>query len=51
MGLPGIEHVSKGFQGHREINTVTYDPGRISADEMIDALKKAGTYLGVAPDH
>jgi hypothetical protein len=27
---------------------VVYDPGQISVDQMIDALKTSGTYIGVA---
>jgi hypothetical protein len=27
-----------------EINTVTYDPEKISVKDMEDALKRAGTY-------
>jgi hypothetical protein len=38
--------VQSGFRGHREINTVTYDPRLISPDEMVKTLKSAGTYLG-----
>jgi len=33
----------------RETNTVTYDPGRITREEMVEALKRAGTYRGTAP--
>ncbi len=42
--------VASGFKGFREINTVTYDPGLVSPDEMVSALKSAGTYLGKAED-
>ena len=49
-GLPGIKKVTKGFKGLREINTVTYDPGEISIEEMVAALKTAGTYRGVAEE-
>jgi len=38
--------VTKGFRGFREINMVWYDPDLIGPDRMVDALKKAGTYLG-----
>jgi len=44
-GLDGIIKVEKGFQGFKEINTVTYDPKRITIGEMEEALKKAGTYI------
>jgi hypothetical protein len=40
--------VSSGFQGFREINTVIYDPELISSTDMINALKKADTYIGIA---
>jgi hypothetical protein len=47
-GLPGIKKVTKGFKGLHEINTVYYDPREISTDEMVAALKAAGTYRGMA---
>ncbi len=47
-GLPGVLEVTSGFSGAREINTVAYDPAVISPDRMIEALKRAGTFLGVA---
>jgi hypothetical protein len=40
--------VDRGFKGLREINTVIYDPSVITPDEMVSALKAAGTYLGIA---
>ena len=49
-GLPGIKKVTKGFKGSREINTVYYDPGEISTEKMVAALKAAGTYRGVAEE-
>jgi len=49
-GLKGIKEVSNGFRGFREINTVTYDPSVITADEMVSALEAAGTYHGLAED-
>jgi hypothetical protein len=42
--------VTSGFKVLREINTVTYDSGVISPDEMVKALKSAGTYLGQVED-
>jgi hypothetical protein len=42
--------VSKGFRGFREINTVTFDPGLVSPEQMISTLKQAGTYIGVAQE-
>ena len=41
-----MKSVSSGFSGFREINTVTYDPDVITRDQMVDALKTAGTYRG-----
>jgi hypothetical protein len=49
-GLPGVHQVLSGFQGFREINTVIYDPGVITPEQMISALKKSGTYIGVAQE-
>ena len=49
-GLPGVESVSRGFSGGREINTVTYDPDEISMEAMVKALKDAVTYRGTAKD-
>ena len=40
--------MTRGFKGFREINTVTYDPGRITVAAMVAALKAAGTYAGTA---
>jgi hypothetical protein len=42
--------VTSGFKGLREINTVTYDAKLTSPDEMVRALKSAGTYIGKAED-
>ena len=49
-GRPGVTRVEKGWRGWREINTVTYDPGRISLPEMEKILKESGTYRGTAED-
>jgi hypothetical protein len=49
-GLGGVKNVTKGFSGFREINTVTYDAGEITIDEMTSALKESGTYRGLAED-
>ena len=46
-----MKKVRNGFRGFREINTVTYDPSVITPDEMVSALKAAGTYRGVAEKH
>jgi hypothetical protein len=45
-GLKGVERVSSHFLGSREANTVWYDPALISIEEMEDALKDGGGYLG-----
>jgi hypothetical protein len=47
-GRPGIEKVSSGWRKFREINTVEFDPDIIAVEEMVDILKKAGTYRGTA---
>jgi hypothetical protein len=45
-GLKGINLVNSGFHNFTETNTVWYDPALITIDEMVSALKDAGTYLG-----
>ena len=45
-GLEGVRQVTSGFRGYREISTVVYDPQTITVQEMVDALKRAGTYRG-----
>jgi copper chaperone CopZ len=45
-GLAGVKKVTRGFHGFREINTVTYDPDVIGPEQMVAALKMAGTYIG-----
>lgn len=45
-GLKGIKLVNSGFHNFTETNTVWYDPALITIDEMVTALKDAGTYLG-----
>ena len=42
--LEGVKKVEKGFYKSMEINTVYYDPSKITTEEMENALKKAGTY-------
>lgn len=42
--MEGVKSVTKGWRGFMEINTVVYDPSRITVERMEDALKKAGTY-------
>lgn len=49
-GLNGVLHVSKGFKGFKETNTAVYDPEKITIEEMINALKSAKTFIGVAED-
>jgi hypothetical protein len=49
-GLQGIKEVKRGFRGFREINTVIYYPRISTKDEMISALKEAGTYGGLAEE-
>ena len=45
-GLEGIKRIEKGFYNSKEINTVYYESSKITIEEMEDALKKAGTYIG-----
>ena len=45
-GLDGISRVTRGFEGGREINTVTFDPARVTIEQMEALLKQAGTYRG-----
>ena len=45
-GLRGVKRVKNGFSHLRETNTVWYNPAVIDVDEMAQALKDAGTYLG-----
>jgi hypothetical protein len=40
-----VKRVDKGFYQRWEINTVHFDPDRITVMEMEEALRKAGTYL------
>lgn len=40
--------MTRGYHLFREIDTVTYDRRLIDLDTMVHALKKAGTYLGIA---
>ena len=47
-GLKGVKSVANGFRNFKEINTVRYDPAEIQVSEMAQALKEAGTYLGIA---
>ena len=47
-GLNGISHVTKGFRNFKEINTAFYDPEQITIEDMVKALKAAGTYRGLA---
>lgn len=48
-GLKGIKRIEKGFKNFKEINRVTYDATMISIEEMVQALKQAGTFAGLAP--
>jgi copper chaperone CopZ len=45
-GLDGVKKVTRGWHWGREINTVTYDSEVITPEEMVAALKAAGTYAG-----
>ncbi|MEJ2100933.1 MAG: hypothetical protein P8X68_13260 [Desulfobacterales bacterium] len=50
-GLKGIKLVNSGFDDFKETNTVWYDPALIGIDQMEQALKDAGTYLGTTTSH
>ena len=43
--LPGVVRVEIGFFKSSEIDTVYYDPAKITVKEMENALKKADTYI------
>ena len=43
-----MKKVKRGFSGFKEINTVYFDPEFITVEEMENALKQAGTYIGTA---
>jgi hypothetical protein len=47
-GLKGVKLVNNGFGNFKETNIVWYDPAAINIYEMEQALKDAGTYLGIA---
>lgn len=49
-GLKGIKRIDKGFHNLKEINTVYYEASIISIEKMVEALKKTGTYLGIAKE-
>jgi len=49
-GLNGIKKVTRGFADGHEINTVYYDATAIGLDQIVEALKSAGTYIGTAED-
>ena len=44
-GLPGVIKVTRGWHNRREINTVTYDPTKISIYEMIEKLNLVDTFV------
>ena len=43
--LPGVARVEIGFVKSAEIDTVYYDPAKITVKDMENVLKKAGTYI------
>lgn len=47
-GREGIVRVESGWQGGREVNTVTYDQDRIGREAIEARLEQAGTFLGFA---
>ena len=44
--LDGVKKVKNGWHNRKEINTVYYDPSKVTMEEMEAALKKAHTYQG-----
>jgi hypothetical protein len=48
-GQPGVLQVTKGWRGLREINEVTYDPQKITMQQLEMQLKQAGTYVKTVP--
>jgi hypothetical protein len=44
VGSEGVKKVTRGWRGSTEINTVYYDPSKITVEEMEEVLKRAGTY-------
>ena len=45
-GLKGVERVYSHFLDSQEANTVWYDPALINIEQMENALKDGGGYLG-----
>ena len=45
-GLKGVERVSSHWLDSHEANTVWYDPALISIEQIENALKDGGGYLG-----
>jgi len=45
-GLEGVERVYSHFLDSHEANTVWYDPALIKIEQMENALKDGGGYLG-----
>jgi len=37
--------VASGWHGGLEANTVEYDPARVTVPAMVEALRRAGTYI------
>ena len=46
---PGIIAVKRGWRGFKEINTVTYDPSRVTVPQIEGWLKDADTYVRTLP--
>jgi hypothetical protein len=49
-GRPGVLSVGKGWLGRSEINTVIYQPGKVSVESMEKWLREAGTYIRTVQD-
>jgi len=44
-GRPGVKSVTKGWHGLSEVNHVEFDPEKVTVEQMIEWLKRAGTYI------
>lgn len=44
-GLPGVLSVTRGWRLFNEVNTVIYDPQKITVEQMVESLNNEGTYI------
>lgn len=45
MGRPGVLAVGRGWQDLHEVDRVSFDPQRVSVEELEAWLREAGTYV------